>query len=89
MPRLPEHVVPARSSPYIRRWQRASHSPLNQSRPIESPCVNVCVMNPAASYCAGCGRTLAEIAGWGSLTPADRRRIMSELPGRMRRLEEK
>jgi hypothetical protein len=49
---------------------------------LETPCVNVCVIDKATGRCEGCGRTLQEIARWSSLTPADRRRIMAELPTR-------
>jgi hypothetical protein len=50
---------------------------------IESPCNKVCVVDPGATRCVGCGRTLAEIAGWIGLSPSERRRIMAELPGRL------
>lgn len=50
---------------------------------IETPCINVCVIEPETGTCAGCGRTLDEIARWARMTAEDRRRIMSELPGRM------
>jgi uncharacterized protein len=49
---------------------------------IASPCIKVCVMNPAAGICSGCGRTLEEIARWGSMSDAERARIMAELPSR-------
>jgi predicted Fe-S protein YdhL (DUF1289 family) len=49
---------------------------------IESPCVKVCVIDPATKRCTGCLRSLQEIARWSSLTSAERRRIMAELPGR-------
>ena len=39
-------------------------------------------MDPRSGLCAGCGRTLDEIARWGSLTETERRRIMAELPQR-------
>ena len=52
---------------------------------IESPCVNVCVMD-AADLCLGCGRTIDEIAGWSSGSPAWRRDVMAALPERMARL---
>jgi predicted Fe-S protein YdhL (DUF1289 family) len=35
----------------------------------------------------GCGRSLAEIAGWTSLSDAERRRIMDELPARLAKLK--
>lgn len=49
---------------------------------IQSPCIKVCVMNPAAGICSGCGRTLDEIARWGSMSDTERARIMAELPSR-------
>ena len=48
-----------------------------------SPCVNVCVIDPATHWCIGCGRTLDEIAGWGAADVATRRAIRARLPGRM------
>jgi uncharacterized protein len=49
---------------------------------IESPCVKVCVLDPVSKHCIGCGRSLAEIAGWTGFSPEERRRIMTELPAR-------
>ena len=49
---------------------------------IESPCNKVCVVDPKSARCIGCGRTLAEIAGWSTFTPQERRRIMAELKAR-------
>lgn len=54
---------------------------------MESPCINVCVIDPASGLCAGCGRTLAEIAGWSAMTSAERRRIVSGLAGRLETLK--
>lgn len=50
---------------------------------IESPCVKICVIDQRRSLCEGCGRTLAEIAGWTRLAPEERRRIMASLPARL------
>ena len=47
----------------------------------ESPCVKVCVMHPVG-LCAGCLRTLDEIAGWATMTPAERRAVTDALPSR-------
>lgn len=47
----------------------------------ESPCVKVCVMHPAG-VCAGCLRTLDEIAAWATMTPEARRSVMEALPSR-------
>ena len=49
---------------------------------IESPCNKVCVIDAASGLCIGCGRTLAEIGGWISMTANERRRVMAELPAR-------
>ena len=48
----------------------------------ESPCVNVCVIHPAARICAGCHRTIEEIAAWGQMEAKERQAVMAELPGR-------
>lgn len=50
-----------------------------------SPCVKVCVIDPASGLCQGCGRTLAEIARWGSMSEAERAHIMAGLKERMAR----
>jgi predicted Fe-S protein YdhL (DUF1289 family) len=51
---------------------------------MESPCIQVCVVDTRSGLCSGCGRTLAEIASWSTLTPAERRKIMDRLPERLR-----
>ncbi len=51
---------------------------------MNSPCVGVCTINPAIGLCAGCGRTLQEISGWSSMPQAERERIMTLLPERLR-----
>ena len=50
--------------------------------PIETPCVRVCEIDAASGLCKGCQRSLWEIAHWGAMPVADRRRIMDELPHR-------
>lgn len=49
---------------------------------VESPCVKVCVMHPAAGVCIGCLRTMDEIAGWGGMGAEARRAVIAALPGR-------
>jgi hypothetical protein len=56
-------------------------------RALESPCVNICLLDPATRTCLGCGRTLVEIIGWTELTDAERRAVIAELPARLQRLE--
>jgi hypothetical protein len=52
--------------------------------PVASPCVSVCVLDPAGSgVCTGCGRTLDEIAAWVDLTNDERRSVIARLPQRL------
>ena len=51
-------------------------------QPIQTPCIKVCVLDPASGFCTGCRRTLREIAAWGSMPPEMRDKIMIELPRR-------
>jgi len=53
---------------------------------LETPCVNICLLDAAAGLCAGCGRTMEEIARWSALSDAERRAIMAALPARKERL---
>jgi predicted Fe-S protein YdhL (DUF1289 family) len=54
---------------------------------MRSPCINVCVMDPARGLCRGCCRTLDEIARWGGMTDAERSRVMDALPERRKALD--
>ncbi|MFM9938307.1 MAG: DUF1289 domain-containing protein [Hyphomicrobiaceae bacterium] len=49
---------------------------------MESPCIQVCVVDAATRACIGCGRTIEQIAGWTGFSASERRRIMSELSTR-------
>ena len=49
---------------------------------IASPCVKVCVMDAEKRYCAGCLRTLDEIARWSEMSDAERAAIVAQLPER-------
>jgi len=49
---------------------------------VASPCVSVCVIDERSGLCAGCYRTLSEIAAWIDFSPAQRRAIIGELPAR-------
>ncbi|MFL1877038.1 DUF1289 domain-containing protein [Hansschlegelia beijingensis] len=53
-----------------------------EHRPIKSPCISVCVMDPATGWCEGCFRTLAEIGAWARFSPEERDRVMRLLPAR-------
>ena len=49
---------------------------------IPSPCTNVCTIDAATGWCAGCLRTIDEIAAWGSLDDTARRAVWKRLPAR-------
>ena len=50
---------------------------------ISSPCVKICVIDPLAGLCVGCGRTIAEISLWPEMAEAERRAVIAMLPARM------
>ena len=50
---------------------------------LPSPCVGVCELDPRTDWCIGCGRSGAELFGWGDLSPARQRAVWAELPTRM------
>jgi len=54
---------------------------------VETPCVNVCLLDSEVGMCVGCGRTIDEIANWASMTDIERRAIMAVLPARLERFE--
>ncbi|MGA7674632.1 MAG: DUF1289 domain-containing protein [Rhizomicrobium sp.] len=53
---------------------------------IQSPCIKVCTMDAATGLCAGCARTLDEIARWGAMSEAERAVLRRELEARMTNL---
>lgn len=48
-----------------------------------SPCIKLCTLDSERRLCLGCGRTLAEIAGWSSFSEEERSRIMGQLSARL------
>jgi uncharacterized protein len=50
-----------------------------------SPCIGVCIIDPASGYCLGCARTIPEIAGWLDFSPEEKRRLLETLAERQRR----
>jgi hypothetical protein len=54
---------------------------------METPCVKMCMLDMDTELCAGCGRTLDEIAGWANLADAERSKVMADLPRRMEKLK--
>lgn len=51
--------------------------------PPASPCVKICVVDPVAELCIGCGRTVAEIATWRELDAEAQRAILAALGPRL------
>ena len=49
---------------------------------VASPCISVCVMLEHAGVCAGCYRTLDEIAVWSLLGRDEKRAVLAALPAR-------
>ena len=54
---------------------------------IPSPCIGVCRLDPISGLCAGCMRTLDEIALWPTADEAERLAIVQRLRARRRALE--
>ncbi|HKE42257.1 MAG TPA: DUF1289 domain-containing protein [Casimicrobiaceae bacterium] len=52
---------------------------------VASPCNSVCTIDQVTGYCAGCYRTLDEIAGWMDLSSEARRMLLAELDERRQR----
>jgi uncharacterized protein len=50
---------------------------------VETPCVQVCALDPVSGLCVGCGRSVAEIAGWMGFGDKERVAIMMRLPTRL------
>ncbi len=51
---------------------------------IESPCIDVCRMNPDTGHCDGCWRTLEEIIAWSRADDKEKRRILAAVAERER-----
>jgi hypothetical protein len=52
---------------------------------VQSPCINVCKMNPDTRLCEGCLRTLDEIAAWSGLSNEEKRAVLEQIPERRAR----
>lgn len=55
---------------------------------LPSPCISVCQMDKHSGLCAGCLRTLDEIACWSALSDADKRAVWTLIGQRMARRQE-
>jgi predicted Fe-S protein YdhL (DUF1289 family) len=50
--------------------------------PIPSPCTGVCRIDAQTALCAGCARTLDEIATWSRLSDEAKLAVLTDLPHR-------
>lgn len=50
--------------------------------PVASPCTSVCAIDAVTGLCAGCYRTLDEIAGWIDLPEPRKRTLLTTLATR-------
>ena len=62
-------------------------SPTAPLAPVPSPCTSVCTIDPESGLCAGCFRTLDEIAGWIRLSDEEKRAVIAALPQRRSRAD--
>ena len=52
---------------------------------VASPCTSVCFIDPVTGLCAGCLRTLDEIAGWIDFSTAEKRGLIAAIDVRRSR----
>ena len=57
----------------------APPAPGDRSRPVRSPCIAVCRIDPASGLCEGCARTLDEIADWGTMDDEGRLAVWARI----------
>lgn len=49
---------------------------------MDTPCVNICYIDPKTQLCEGCGRSLEQIGRWREMSAQERREIMAKLQNR-------
>jgi predicted Fe-S protein YdhL (DUF1289 family) len=55
--------------------------------PPASPCLGICLMDPATRMCRGCLRTIDEIRAWYEASAAEKRAILARLDQRRRGMD--
>jgi uncharacterized protein len=50
---------------------------------VKTPCNRICTLHPFSGLCAGCGRSVEEIAAWTAFDEKERAAIMLRLPARL------
>ena len=43
---------------------------------IESPCINICELDPNTNLCLGCNRTIEEITNWSTMNDSNKKKIL-------------
>jgi len=43
---------------------------------VQSPCVEICQLDPVSGMCLGCFRTMDEIASWIELTDIEKQSVL-------------
>ena len=43
---------------------------------VQSPCVEICQLDPVSGMCLGCFRTMDEIASWIELTDIEKQNVL-------------
>ena len=46
---------------------------------VESPCRNICTLDPATRVCTACLRTLDEIGRWSRMSDDEKRAVLARL----------
>jgi uncharacterized protein len=59
-----------------------SSAPPEGQGPVPSPCNSICTIDQVTGFCAGCFRTLDEIAAWSVFDDAEKRAVWAVLPAR-------
>jgi predicted Fe-S protein YdhL (DUF1289 family) len=49
---------------------------------VPSPCNSICTIDQVTGFCAGCFRTLDEVAAWSVFDDAEKRAVWAALPAR-------
>ncbi len=54
----------------------------------QSPCTQVCQLDPASGWCRGCARDVDDITAWSRASEAQQQAILARLPARRRQLQQ-
>ena len=54
---------------------------------IDSPCIDICTIDPNSGECIGCGRTLDEINNWTNFDNLKKKQILENLKVRKKNIQ--